>query len=107
MTDPFPRPSFAKERFEHAELEELVTAFARGNFAFVREKGAALASRKDESDEIRQTARDIVDRTQPDPWAKFLFVVAALLLLVVASYWILQRDTKAHAPRVPASAQKP
>ncbi|HEY3821454.1 MAG TPA: hypothetical protein VGL81_30010 [Polyangiaceae bacterium] len=82
------RPSFATEFPESPELDALVEAFARGDFARVRAEAPALA--KTSPDEaIRAAARTLVERTQPDPIAVKLVLLAGALLVVLAGWWIV------------------
>src|SRR5579872_3680432 len=81
------RPSFAKDFPRTPELDALVNAFVQGDYAFVRDAGRALtASSGDES--IRRAARVLIERTDPDPIAVALLVIAALVLLALGGFWM-------------------
>jgi hypothetical protein len=106
-------PSFAKSFPDHPAVESLVVAFEQGNYASVREgakkileqtneragksaksatseKSAALLHPQpkspEERDAIRSAARDILQRTEPDPLAVYM-VLGAVLLLAFLSIW--------------------
>jgi hypothetical protein len=82
------RPSFATDFPRAPELDALVDAFARGDYARVRADGPKLAeSAADEN--VRVAARTLVARTSPDPLAVWLMVLAAALLAVLSAYWVL------------------
>jgi hypothetical protein len=79
-------PRFARE-FPHAhELDALVDAFARGDYARVRADAPALASHDDPA--VRDAARTLVDRTKPDPLVLILLGIAATLFVVIAAWSI-------------------
>jgi hypothetical protein len=91
------RPSFASEFPRVPELDALVDAFARGDFAHVRAEGPRLAgSSADEA--VRNAAALLVDRTRPDPLAVRLIVLTAVLLALMTGYWIV------HGKAPPGSA---
>lgn len=103
-------PSFAKSFPDHPAVESLVVAFEQGNYASVREgakkileqtnerAGKSAKSEKsdtqlhprpsgpEERDAIRSAARDILQRTEPDPLAVYM-VLGAVLLLAFLSIW--------------------
>jgi hypothetical protein len=81
------RPTFAQELPRTPELDEVVDAFARGDYASVR----ARASRLEQSSAdpmVRKAARTLLDRTRPDPLAVVLLVVAGLILATLSSWWV-------------------
>lgn len=80
-------PRFAKDFPREAELDELVAAFARGDYAHVREGAPRLiASTSDEA--VKRAARTLRERIEPDPTSKVLFLIAAALLVVLTAWWI-------------------
>jgi len=82
------RPSFAAEFPASAELDALVAAFTRGDYAHVRAEGPKLE--KTSADEaVRAAAKTLVERTQPDPLAVRLLLLTGLLLAVLAGWWIV------------------
>jgi hypothetical protein len=87
------RPAFAARFPADPELDRLVALFEAGNYAAVRE-GAPRLARSTDRDDVRRAARLLRDRLDPDPLARMLIVVAALLLAFLALwYW-----THSHTP---------
>ena len=80
-------PSFAQAFPSDPELDALVLAFERGNYARVRREAPRLADRTGSS-EVRDSARELLRRLDPDPLAMYLLGTAVALLIVV-SYWYL------------------
>jgi hypothetical protein len=80
-------PDFARGFPRDPALDELVAAFAAGDYARVREGGEALARDASASD-VKEAARLLVERTRPDPTAKLLFLFAAALLVFLTVWWI-------------------
>ena len=85
-------PAFARAFPKNAELDRLVEAFERGDYAAVRE-GAPRIAKSTDRDDVRRAARELRRRIDPDPLAVYLVVVAALLLVVLAGFYF----THAHA----------
>lgn len=83
------RPAFARDFPRAPALDALVDAFAGGDYARVRAEGRKLAASAD-NEEVRRAAKTLVARTNADPLALWLLVVAGALLVVVSAYWILQ-----------------
>ncbi len=79
------RPLFARTYPRTPEVDALLAAFERGNYARVREEGPALVSRSDDP-EVKRAAEDLLRRIQPDPVSRALLAVAALLLVFFV-YW--------------------
>jgi hypothetical protein len=82
---PARRPSFARAFPRSPELDALVLAFARGDYASVRSRAPDLARSSDDPG-IQQAARTLVDRTHADPLAVALLAIAALLLAVLTAW---------------------
>jgi hypothetical protein len=80
-------PGFAEAYPRHPELDRLLDAFERGDYAAVRAGAPRLAeSAKDE--DVRRAARELRLRIDPDPLAAWLLLVAAALLVFLAGwYW--------------------
>ncbi|MBX3227634.1 MAG: hypothetical protein KIT84_14865 [Labilithrix sp.] len=89
MNDPaaWGQPAFAKDFPKHEELDRLVLAFARGDYATVREGAPKLAASTDD-DAVRAAAKLLRERIEPDPSAKLLFLFAFLLLAFLSAWWI-------------------
>jgi hypothetical protein len=93
------RPSFAEEWPRVAELDALVDAFVRGDYARVRRQAPRLAeSAQDEP--VRRAALELRSRIEPDRLALLLVALAAALLVVLGVWWI------AHG-KAPASNSPP
>jgi hypothetical protein len=82
------RPAFAKGFPRIPELDELVRAFAEGDYARVRGEATKLAdSTKD--DEVRRAARELASRVRADPLAAWLLVITLALLVFLTAWWIV------------------
>jgi hypothetical protein len=93
------RPSFAEGFPRVPELDALVEAFARGNYAQVRREGRKL-TRLAADDGVRRAARTLVERTEADPLSLALLGLAGALLIVTAAWWIAHgRPPPVSAPR--------
>jgi len=82
------RPAFADGFPRTADLDEVVGAFARGDYARVRAR-AILLEQTSSDPTVRKAARLLFERTRPDPLAVKLLVIAGLLLMTMAAWWIL------------------
>jgi hypothetical protein len=95
-----PRPSFAEDFPRVPELDILVEAFAKGNYALVRERARELASQATD-DSVRLAARTLVKRTEPDPLSIGLLALAGALLLALSAWWIAHgKPTATPQPKV-------
>jgi hypothetical protein len=81
------RPSFASDFPRVPELDALVEAFERGDYARVRAEAPKLASSTEDA-AVRDAARTLVDRTRPDRLAVGLVGLTGVLLVVLSAYWI-------------------
>jgi hypothetical protein len=88
------RPAFARDFPRTPALDALVDAFARGDYARVRNEGPKLAASADDEN-IRGAARTLVARTNPDRLALWLLVLAGALLAILSGYWIVQEHASA------------
>jgi hypothetical protein len=82
------RPSFASEFPASRELDALVDAFARGDYAHVRAEAPKL-EKTSEDEAVRSAARTLVERTEPDPLAVRMLLLTGALLLVLAAWWVV------------------
>jgi hypothetical protein len=82
------RPSFTRAFPRTPDLDELVEAFARGDYAAVRARAPAVERNTDDP-AVREAARILVERTRPEPAAVALLVIAALLLAVLGAWAVL------------------
>jgi hypothetical protein len=79
------RPLFLLGFPEDPELARLVHAFEAGNYAFVREHAPKLAERAS-SPRVRDAARELARRIEPDPLIKLLLALSVALFVVLA-FW--------------------
>ena len=79
------RPRFLLAFPRHPELERLIEAFERGDFALVRREAPALADRTDDP-AVRAAALELRRRIDPDPMLKFLVLASLALLLFLTAY---------------------
>jgi len=96
------RPSFTRAFPKDPELDALVDAFERGNYARVRADGPKLAlASTDEG--VRRAARTLVERTRPDALAVGLLALAAALVGLLSVFWIAH----GHPPVTPTPPAGP
>lgn len=76
------RPRFLLSFPEDPELERLMVAFERGDYATVRTDAPLLAERT-ESEAVRDAALELRRRLEPDPLLRYLILAAVVLLLVL------------------------
>lgn len=90
-------PAFAKDFPRDPELDALVGAFARGDFARVREGAPKLASAT-ASDAVRSAALLLRGRVEPDGSSKLLFLAAAALLAFLTVWWVAHDGPEGATP---------
>ncbi len=92
-------PKFAADFPRHDELDALVIAFARGEYATVRERAPELAKRIDD-EAVKRAARRLAEALEPDPAAKILFFLTAGLLVFLTAWWLMHDhpETKRTTP---------
>ncbi len=98
-------PRFARDFPKDERVDALVAAFARGDYAFVRENAPKLA-RETDDEEIRRAAQLLRDRIEPDPTARALFLIAAVLLLFLAAWWVAHDGPEGSGAPPPKAAPK-
>ncbi len=81
------KPAFAESFPKDPALDELVEAFARGDYAHVRTAGAKIAA-ESQDEAVRRAARTLVERTGSDATTKALLALAGALLVVLSAWWI-------------------
>lgn len=91
------RPLFARSFPKTPEVDALLLAFERGNYARVREEAPALASKTDNPD-VKRAAEELFRRIQPDIVSKSLLAVAAVLLAFFV-YWYLGQHNHPEVPQ--------
>jgi hypothetical protein len=80
------RPRFVLTFPSDPELDALVSAFQRGNYAHVRREAPLLAARTaDEA--VREAALELRRRLDPDPLLGYLLGVAVALLAFLTAYF--------------------
>jgi hypothetical protein len=80
-------PRFAKDFPPDAELDALVVAFTKGDYATVREGAPKLAART-EDEAVKRAAETLRARIEPDPGSRILFAFAAALLVFLTIWWV-------------------
>jgi|SRR5580658_3588193 hypothetical protein len=91
------RPSFARSFPHDRELDALVEAFERGDYACVR-AGAPNLVLESGDEEVRRAARTLLERTKPDGLAVALLAIAAVFVGLVSAWGIVH----AHPPAASA-----
>lgn len=91
-------PAFARDFPRHPELDELVAAFARGDYATVRERAPKLAASAKDA-RLRRAAETLRARIEPDPTSKVLLAFAALLLAFLTLYWVKHSGPEGGLPQ--------
>jgi hypothetical protein len=94
-------PSFARAFPRLPELDALVEAFARGDYATVRANAPRLAESTSE-EPVRAAARTLLARTRPDPLAVALLALGAVLLVALGGYWMAYGKAPAALPAMPS-----
>jgi hypothetical protein len=95
------RPAFAESFPRVPELDALVEAFARGDYRRVRAGARELAGRAGADEAVREAAQTLIDRTEPDPLAVGLMLLAAVLLIILSAWWIVHgKAPPAPGPRI-------
>ena len=94
-------PQFARSFPSHPELDALVAAYARGDYATVRERAPALAASADD-DAVKRAARTLRERIEPDPTSKTIFLLAAALLVFLTAWWVAHDGPEGNGNPPPA-----
>lgn len=80
------RPPFASDFPAVEEVDRLVLAFSRGDYARVRQEARLLLDTGDT--EVQRAARELLVRSKPDPLAVWLLILSALLVLGLSAWWV-------------------
>jgi hypothetical protein len=89
------RPSFARDFPPSPELDVLVEAFGRGEYASVRRRARQLVAQTND-EAVRRAAQSLIVRTRPDPLAVALLILAAAFVVTLSVWWTIH----GRAPRV-------
>lgn len=100
------RPLFTQSWPADAELDLLLTAFGRGNYAYVREHAPKVAERATDP-AVKAAALDLRKRIDPAPLAGILIFVAVGLLVVLAGHYLGKHNPGAPPTVTPASTNAP
>jgi hypothetical protein len=79
------RPKFLLDYPEDPALERLIVAFEGGNYALIRREAADVAKTA-EDPAVRDAALELRRRIDPDPLAKYLLLIAAVLLVYLVAW---------------------
>lgn len=98
------RPAFAANFPADPELERLLDAFTRGDYAAVR-AGAPRLAEATKDPAVKRAALDLRRRIDPDPVSAALVVIAFVLLALVGGFYLshAHQDPPANTP--PPAAQ--
>jgi len=89
-------PSFARSFPRNEALDGLVRAFALGDYRKIHDDAPELASHATDP-AVRDAARVLLERLQPDPLAKIILLAAAMLLAVMTTWWITEARSHSSA----------
>lgn len=79
------RPAFLDHLPDNPELRPLVEAFVEGNYARLRSLERELRN-KTKDPELLAVARELVERTEPDPLAKKLLALSIVFFLFIVAW---------------------
>jgi len=82
------KPAFARDYPKSDAIDALVERFDAGDYAAVREGAKKLEAHADSA--VRNAARDLASRTEPDPAMKWLFAAMVTMVAVVSAYFVLK-----------------
>ena len=71
---------------DETKIAELEAAFAHGDYARVSKEAAPLAA-STKNEDVRARAKKLTTKIAPDPIAKVLFIIAAVLLAAMTIYF--------------------
>jgi hypothetical protein len=83
------RAAFAARYPRDERLEAILDAFDVGNFALVRKEALRLEQETDDED-VRDAARDLRRRIEPEPTAIYLWALGVALLIILFAYYLQQ-----------------
>ena len=79
------RPKFLPDYPDDPALERLIAAFESGNYALIRRDAGKVAETA-ATPAVRDAALELRRRIEPDPLAKYLLAIAALLLVYLVAW---------------------
>lgn len=82
-----PRPPFAADWPKHPQLEPLLRAFEAGNFGYVREHAARVATDSDDPD-VAAAAQELRRRIEPSPTSLYLWGLGVALVVFLYGYFL-------------------
>lgn len=82
---PYDRPPFLRGFPDDPELAQVVAAFERGDYARVRRDAPRLAEQAADA-AVRQAARELARRIEPDPLARGILLGAFVLLAFLVAW---------------------
>lgn len=100
------RPLFARDWPASPDLDRLLDAFERGNYAYVRAEAPRVAERASDP-AVKAAALDLRKRIDPAPLAGILIFVAIGLLVVLAGHYLGKHNPGAAPAAPPASTNAP
>jgi hypothetical protein len=100
------RPLFAQGWPASPELDRLLAAFERGNYAFVRSEAPKVAASANDA-AVKAAALDLRRRIDPAPLAGILVIIAMGLLVVLAGHYLGKHNPGAPPTVAPASTNAP
>jgi hypothetical protein len=102
-------PRFARDFPRDPELDRLVVAFTKGDYASVR-AGAPKLVEAAEDVAVKDAARRLLGATRPDPAVKLLLLLTGALLAFLSAWWVAHDGpppSRANAPAPPPTVEFP
>jgi len=96
------RPAFTEGWPASADLERLLSAFERGNYAFVREEAPKVAAQT-KNKQVKAAALDLRRRIDPAPLSGILILVGIGILVVLSGHYLGKHNPGA-PPAAPAQS---
>ncbi len=94
-------PRVARDVPRDDELDALVVAFARGDYASVRARAPDLAKKADD-EAVKRAAEALLEALAPDKTARILFLLTAGLLVFLTGWWITHDHPESRGAPQPA-----
>jgi hypothetical protein len=77
-------------------------AFEDGDYRTARALAEQTIANADASEKAKASARAVLEKTSPPPLAKYIFLLAAVLLVILSVFWI--GESKRHTGDTTAPA---